>query len=38
MDRVDKIFASHLHTDHVSDVAALWIGVWLSGRYTPLHV
>jgi ribonuclease Z len=38
MDRVDKVFASHLHTDHVGDVDALWIGGWLSGRYTPLHI
>ena len=36
--RVDKVFASHLHTDHVGDAAALWIGGWLSGRYTPLHI
>jgi ribonuclease Z len=36
--RVDKVFASHLHSDHVGDTAALWIGGWLSGRYTPLHV
>ena len=35
---VDKVFASHLHSDHVGDTAALWIGGWLSGRYTPLHV
>ena len=36
--KVDKVFASHLHTDHVGDTDALWIGGWLSGRYTPLHV
>jgi ribonuclease Z len=36
--RVDKIFASHLHSDHVGDTDAVWIGGWLSGRYTPLHV
>jgi len=36
--KLDKVFASHLHTDHVGDVAALWIAGWLSGRYTPLHV
>jgi ribonuclease Z len=36
--RVDKVFVSHLHTDHVGDVDALWVGGWLSGRYTPLHV
>lgn len=35
---MDKVFASHLHTDHVGDAAALWVGGWLSGRYTPLHI
>ncbi|MGI9350181.1 MAG: guanitoxin biosynthesis MBL fold metallo-hydrolase GntH [Rhizobiaceae bacterium] len=38
MHRVDKVFASHLHTDHVGDAAALWVGGWLSGRFTPLHI
>jgi ribonuclease Z len=36
--KLDKVFASHLHTDHVGDVATLWVAGWLSGRYTPLHV
>ena len=36
--KVDKVFVSHLHTDHVGDLDALWVGGWLSGRYTPLHV
>jgi len=36
--KLDKVFASHLHTDHVGDIAALWISGWLSGRYTPLQV
>ena len=36
--RVDKAFMSHLHSDHVGDTDALWVGGWLSGRYTPLHV
>ena len=36
--KLDKVFASHLHTDHLGDVAALWVSGWLSGRYTPLHV
>jgi ribonuclease Z len=36
--KLDKVFASHLHTDHIGDVAALWVGGWLGGRYTPLHV
>jgi ribonuclease Z len=36
--KVDKVFASHLHTDHVGDFMGLHIGSWLSGRYTPLHI
>jgi ribonuclease Z len=36
--KVDKAFVSHLHTDHVGDLDALWVGGWGSGRYTPLHV
>ena len=36
--RVDKIFASHLHTDHVGDAPVVWVGGWLSGRYRPLHI
>ena len=36
--KLDKVFASHLHTDHVGDIAALWVGGWLGGRYTPLNV
>lgn len=27
--KLDKVFASHLHTDHVGDIAALWVGGWL---------
>jgi ribonuclease Z len=36
--KLDKIFVSHLHTDHVGDADAVWVGGWLSGRYTPLHI
>ncbi len=36
--KLDKVFASHLHVDHVGDFMALHIGSWLSGRYTPLHI
>jgi len=36
--KLDKVFASHLHTDHVGDIASLWIAGWIGGRYTPLHV
>ncbi len=36
--RIDKIFLSHLHTDHFGDLDAFIVGSWLSGRFTPLHV
>ena len=36
--KLDKVFISHLHTDHCGDLAALWVGGWIGGRYTPLHV
>jgi ribonuclease Z len=36
--KMDKIFLSHLHSDHFGDLDAFIVGSWLSGRYTPLHV
>jgi ribonuclease Z len=36
--KIDKVFASHLHVDHVGDFMALHIASWLSGRYTPIHM
>lgn len=36
--KIDKVFASHLHVDHVGDFMGLHVGSWLSGRYTPLHM
>jgi len=36
--KIDKVFASHLHTDHVGDFMGLYIGSWLSGRYSPIHI
>jgi ribonuclease Z len=36
--KIDKVFASHLHVDHVGDFMPLHIGGWLSGRYTPIHI
>jgi len=36
--KIDKVFASHLHVDHVGDFMAFHIGSWLSGRYTPLYM
>ena len=36
--KLDKVFASHLHVDHVGDFMAMHIGSWLSGRFTPIHI
>lgn len=36
--KLDKIFLSHLHSDHFGDLDSFIVGSWLSGRYTPLHV
>ncbi len=36
--KIDKVFASHLHVDHVGDFMGFHVGSWLSGRYTPLHL
>ena len=37
-DFLDKIFLSHLHTDHFGDFAAYYIGGWVAGRQVPLRV
>ncbi len=36
--KFDKVFVSHLHTDHAGDIATLWVAGWIGGRYTPLHI
>ena len=35
---LDKVFLSHLHTDHFGDVDALFVGGALAGRQKPLRV
>jgi len=35
---LDKLFLSHLHTDHFGDLDALFVGGGLSGRQKPLRV
>ena len=35
---IDKVFLSHLHTDHFGDLDALFVGGALSGRQKPLRV
>ena len=35
---LDKVLLSHLHTDHMGDIDALWAGGWTSGRPNELRV
>jgi ribonuclease Z len=35
---LDKVFLSHLHTDHMGDMASLWAGGWTAGRPNALQV
>jgi ribonuclease Z len=37
-DYLDKVFISHLHTDHFGDLPVLWAGGWTAGRTSPLKV
>ncbi|MHC4440816.1 MAG: guanitoxin biosynthesis MBL fold metallo-hydrolase GntH [Planctomycetota bacterium] len=37
-DFLDKVFISHLHTDHWGDLATLWAGGWTAGRTEALKV
>jgi ribonuclease Z len=35
---LDKIILSHLHTDHMGDLDALWAGGWTAGRPSGLTI
>lgn len=37
-DFLDKVFLTHLHTDHFGDLVSLWAGGWTAGRTKPLKV
>ena len=37
-DFLDKVFITHLHTDHWGDMVTLWAGGWTSGRTGSLKV
>jgi ribonuclease Z len=37
-DYLDKVFLTHLHTDHWGDLNALWAGGWTAGRTEALKV
>jgi ribonuclease Z len=35
---LDKVFLTHLHTDHMGDIDSLWAGGWTAGRPNALQV
>jgi ribonuclease Z len=35
---ITALIATHLHSDHVGDFPAFWIGGWVGGRLAPLQV
>jgi ribonuclease Z len=35
---LNKLFLSHLHTDHMGDLDAIWAGGWTAGRPTGMKV
>ncbi|MHC4718429.1 MAG: guanitoxin biosynthesis MBL fold metallo-hydrolase GntH [Planctomycetota bacterium] len=37
-DYLDKVFLSHLHTDHFGDFGAVFVGGLINGRTVPLRV
>lgn len=37
-DMLNKVFISHLHTDHWGDLATLWAGGWTAGRTGALNI
>jgi ribonuclease Z len=37
-DYIDRIFLGHLHSDHIGDLDAIWIGGVVANRVVPLRV
>jgi ribonuclease Z len=37
-DFLNKVFLTHLHTDHWGDLPGLWAGGWTAGRTIPLEI
>lgn len=35
---IDKLFITHLHSDHTAGLADIFLTSWLRGRRTPFHV
>jgi ribonuclease Z len=38
MDYLDKVFIGHLHSDHMGDLDALWVGGVIGNRQRPLRI
>jgi ribonuclease Z len=38
MESITDLIATHFHPDHVSGIPLLLMGMWLSGRQTPLRI
>ncbi len=37
-DRLDGVFLTHLHSDHIGDIGEVDLGSWVAGRPAPLPV
>lgn len=38
VERVDGLFLTHLHSDHIVDIPDLWLTGWVMGRKIPLRI
>lgn len=38
LPRIDRLFLTHLHSDHVVGIPDLWLNGWTQGRAAPLRV
>lgn len=38
LTRIDKLFLTHLHSDHVVGIPDLWLNGWTQGRATPFSI
>ena len=36
--RVDRLFLTHLHSDHIVGIPDLWLTAWIMGRRTAFKV
>ena len=38
VERLDGVFLTHFHSDHISDIPAINLSSWVVGRPTPLNI